>query len=411
MKAHIISIGTYSNRIIEKIQQNIVDCQIQFWQIDKDKEGYLNGDFINLCMEACKCSNKIILFVALGGKTGSQASRLIVDKLIDRKLFFTSVVILPHLMEGGINITRALQSVDVLVQKSSYVYLLENRNEGTKNESVYEVLKVFENTVVGLIKKAVEGKNTFPENGCKLILDDYKVRCKKQIHVLYSLAKIHEEGNDTKQDFEKAFDYYLRAAEFGHIGAMYNLGSLYENGEGVAQDYRKAVEYYTQAANKGNSDAACCLARLHEEGLGVSKDDNQAFHWYIKAAQADRMPHAIYKIGCMYLVGKGVNKNSLEGMKYLRIAALAGYQLAREEMKKIRLSNSTTSPKETINQRLRLLVAESGLSSRYYAMKIGYPTSKFQDILDGMEEADVTLLKAIRKTYSDVDLNWLVGEL
>ena len=90
---------------------------------------------------------------------------------------------------------------------------------------------------------------------------------------------------------------------------------------------------------------------------------------------------------------------------------LAGYQLAREEMKKIRLSNSTTSPKETINQRLRLLVAESGLSSRYYAMKIGYPTSKFQDILDGMEEADVTLLKAIRKTYSDVDLNWLVGEL
>ena len=62
MKTHIIGIGTYANRIIEIIQQNIVDCQIQFWQIDKDAEGYLNGDFINLCMEACKCSNKIILF-------------------------------------------------------------------------------------------------------------------------------------------------------------------------------------------------------------------------------------------------------------------------------------------------------------------------------------------------------------
>jgi len=411
MKTHIIGIGTYANRIIEIIQQNIVDCQIQFWQIDKDAEGYLNGDFINLCMEACKCSNKIILFVALGGNTGSHATQLIVDELVVRKLLFTSVVILPHLMEGGINITRALQSVDVLVQKSSRVYLWENRNGGTKKESVHEGLMEFESTVIGLIKKAVEGQHTFPKDGYKLILDDYKVRCQKQIHVLYSLAKIHEEGNDTKQDFEKAFDYYLRAAEFGHVGALYNLGSLYENGEGVAQDYKKAVEYYTNAAGKGNSDAACCLARLYEEGIGVSKDNIQAFHWYMKAAQADRMPHAIYKIGCMYLEGRGTQKDCHEGMKYLRIAALTGYQLAREEMKKIRLESYTSkSNKATINQRLGLLVAESGLSSLYYTKKIGYPTKRFQNVLDGIEEVDISLLRAIRKAYPDVDLNWLVGE-
>ena len=35
MKTHIIGIGTYANRIIEIIQQNIVDCLIQFWQIEK----------------------------------------------------------------------------------------------------------------------------------------------------------------------------------------------------------------------------------------------------------------------------------------------------------------------------------------------------------------------------------------
>ena len=411
MRTHIISIGTYANQVIDNSMKGILNDSVEYWKIDKGEDNYLNGDFIKVCMEACKCSNKIILFVALGGKTGSHATQLIVDELIARKQFFTSVAILPHLMEGGINITRALQSVDVLVQKSSRVYLLENRNGGTKKESVHEGLKEFESTVVGLIKKAIEGKNIFPKDGYKLILDDYKERCHKQIHVLYSLAKIHEEGNDTKQDFEKAFDYYLRAAEFGHVGALYNLGSLYENGEGVAQDYSKAVEYYTKAAGKENSDAACCLARLYEEGLGVSKDDTQAFHWYMKAAQADRMPHAIYKIGYMYFEGRGTQKDCHEGMKYLRIAALTGYQLAREEMKRIRLeSNTSKSNKATINQRLGLLVAESGLSSLYYAKKIGYPTNRFQNVLDGIEEVDISLLRAIRRAYPDVELNWLVGE-
>lgn len=130
----------------------------------------------------------------------------------------------------------------------------------------------------------------------------------------------------------------------------------------------------------------------------------------MKAAQADRMPHAIYKIGCMYLEGRGTQKDCHEGMKYLRIAALTGYQLAREEMKKIRLFHSIGTPKETINQRLRLLVTESGLSVSHYALKIGYPSSKFQNILDGIEETDIPLLKIIRKAFSDVDLNWLVGE-
>lgn len=411
MKTHIICIGTYANRIIEIIQQNIVDCQIQFWRLDKDEEGYLNGNIINDCVKACQSSSKVILLVALGGKTGSHATQLMVDELKSYNLVFTSVVILPNLMEGGVNINRALQTVETLIQKSCQIYLLENNTRSTEHKSIHEGLKQFEGTVVGLVKMAIEGRNIYPKDGYKLILNDYKDRCQKQTHVLYSLAKIYEEGNEVEQDFETAFDYYSRAAEFGHIGAIYNLGCLYENGEGVIQNYMKATDYYTQAAHKGNSDAACCLARLYEEGLGVSKDDNQAFHWYMKAAQSDRMPHAIYKIGCMYREGRGIQKDCHEGMKYLRIAALTGYQLARDELKKIRMESDTSkSNKDTINQRLRLLVIESGLSSRHYAMKIGYPAQKFENILDGMQEVDITLLKAIRKTYPDVDLNWLVGE-
>lgn len=410
MNTHIISIGTYANHIVENSMKQILNDSIEYWKIDRDEEGFLNGNLINDCVEACHGSSKVVLLVALGGQTGTHATRLIMDELLRINQPFSFIVILPNLIEGGINVVRAIQSVETLIQKTNRIYIMENCKKSVGTETVQEELKVFENHVARLIKKVIDGQSIFPKDGYKLILNDYRERCQKQIHVLFSLAKIYEEGRDVEQDFVKAFDYYLRATEFGHIGAMYNVGSLYENGEGVTQDFTKAAEYYMQAADKGNSDAACCLARLYEEGLGVSKDEKLAFHWYQKASK-NRMPHAIYKIGCMFREGKGVRKDYHEGMKYLRIAALTGYQLAREELKKMRFEFETPKPnKETINQRLGLLVAESGLSSRHYAMKIGYPATKFQDILDGIEETDVPLLRAIRKIYPDVDLNWLVGE-
>ncbi|HEV2987271.1 MAG TPA: SEL1-like repeat protein [Candidatus Angelobacter sp.] len=33
---------------------------------------------------------------------------------------------------------------------------------------------------------------------------------------------------------------------------MYNLGAMYDNGEGVKRDYQKAREWYEKAAEAGN---------------------------------------------------------------------------------------------------------------------------------------------------------------
>lgn len=133
MNTQIISIGTYANHIVENSMKKILDDSIEYWKIDRDEDGYLHVGFIKDCMETCKSSNRIILFVALGGKTGSQVSQLIVDELKSYNLVFTSVVILPNLIEGGINITRALQSVETLIQQSSRIYLWENGTRSTEN--------------------------------------------------------------------------------------------------------------------------------------------------------------------------------------------------------------------------------------------------------------------------------------
>ena len=62
------------------------------------------------------------------------------------------------------------------------------------------------------------------------------------------------------------------------------LGWLYENGQGVAQDYDKAREWFVKAAEKGNADAMAGLGRLYQNGHGVSKDYAKARAWYEKSA-------------------------------------------------------------------------------------------------------------------------------
>lgn len=76
----------------------------------------------------------------------------------------------------------------------------------------------------------------------------------------------------------------LSEAKNGDVLAQYNLGWMYDNGEGVVQNYEKAFEWYSKAANQGFAMAQYNLGLLYQNGQGVEKDDQRAFEWYRKAA-------------------------------------------------------------------------------------------------------------------------------
>ena len=65
---------------------------------------------------------------------------------------------------------------------------------------------------------------------------------------------------------------------------MFDVGFCYENGQGVAKDMTKAFEWYLKAAENGHVKAmnsvGCCFCR----GNGVSKDLKMAREWFSKAA-------------------------------------------------------------------------------------------------------------------------------
>lgn len=57
----------------------------------------------------------------------------------------------------------------------------------------------------------------------------------------------------SSENFEKAAEWYKKAAEKGLDAAQWRLGELYARGLGVEQDINKAIEYRTKAAEQGNT--------------------------------------------------------------------------------------------------------------------------------------------------------------
>ena len=51
-----------------------------------------------------------------------------------------------------------------------------------------------------------------------------------------------------KKDYEKAMQWYNKAAEKGHPIAICNIGNMYAHGKGVEKDYEKAAQLLRQAA-------------------------------------------------------------------------------------------------------------------------------------------------------------------
>ena len=69
-------------------------------------------------------------------------------------------------------------------------------------------------------------------------------------------------GRGVGQDYAKALEWYLKAAEKGHSGAEYSIGWMYEYGLGVGPDSSMALIWYRRAAAHGNEDAQKGIDRL-----------------------------------------------------------------------------------------------------------------------------------------------------
>lgn len=68
-------------------------------------------------------------------------------------------------------------------------------------------------------------------------------------------------------------------------------------------------------------------SRLQRAGEGITEQNTQAFELFYRAALGEHN-EARFRLGCCYLYGDGIHTNSVEGLKWLKQSATAGFQPA-----------------------------------------------------------------------------------
>ncbi|MES1981352.1 MAG: tetratricopeptide repeat protein [Pseudomonadota bacterium] len=138
-------------------------------------------------------------------------------------------------------------------------------------------------------------------------------------------------GDGVPQNYQKALEWYGKAAAQGYIPAQANLGVLYESG--VDQNYAMAEKWYLKAAEQGDATSQANLGTIYYIGHGaVKRDHSKAAFWYAKAAEQGN-PVAQNGLSNMYEYGQSVQPDLVKAYKWLTLAAAAGNETAEDHKK------------------------------------------------------------------------------
>jgi len=199
--------------------------------------------------------------------------------------------------------------------------LYSTKKLGEKDEE--KSYKYYEKALQGFTETEPNGDFMFPyENVCQKPVD-------MRSYIWYRIGKMHCYGLGTQQDYEKAFEWFLKSAQEGNRFAQYSLGNQYYYGNGTDKDLSQAFQWYMKSAEQGQPYAAYAAAQMYNKGEYVSKDENQAQEYYKQALagflelesknQAD--DNLFYKIGIMYKNGLGTDIDMDKAINYFMRSA------------------------------------------------------------------------------------------
>lgn len=191
---------------------------------------------------------------------------------------------------------------------------------------------------------------------------------------MYSLGLYYSEAGNGEYssggfgyDPVKSFEYFLKAAQGGHLKAMSSVARCFEDGEGTAADPDKALEWVRRGAALGSWDCCNYLAEhVYNYPLHPLYDQTKALQWHrnsAKVADRDQFERTVHAMG--YIYGGAYIYNSPETplsdrrkaaycftMSYITshddsdkdLLMKIGYHVSEQEFAKLR--------EDTINRRL-----------------------------------------------------------
>lgn len=183
-----------------------------------------------------------------------------------------------------------------------------------------------------------------------------------------SIGAMYYKGEVIEQDLEKAYNYFMRGADFHYADSEEALAQMYLYGKYVNQDIKMASYWYENAFNDGKRSISVYLGNMYMPFNNMLNDEKKAFEWYMKGSQynisecytmlgflyengeeVEQNPtmavecykkgaelgngKCCYMAGLCYMEGSGVNMNYLQARRYLEKAIQLGVKEAYEYLK------------------------------------------------------------------------------
>ena len=125
--------------------------------------------------------------------------------------------------------------------------------------------------VVRWLQKAIEKKKAGK---------NYNLESNQLATAYLNLGQCFQGGDGVKDDSDKAFSFFLKAAELGHPQAQVQVGVFYATGWSVKEDKMEAIKWYEKAAKQGEFQGFYMLGECYKEGKGVPQNLIDAYKWY-----------------------------------------------------------------------------------------------------------------------------------
>ena len=274
---------------------------------------------------------------------------------------------------------------------------------------------VDEDTVVVTQKSLILGLETDDEGNEKIVEHELEITSfesrqefeqvrkdaeRGDIEAQYRMGEFHRKGLGVERDFEKAVEWFRKAADGGHPDAIIDLG-IYNNEleVGDLKDYPEAVAWIRKSAERGNVNSQYLLGVCHYRGDVVDQDDIESLHWFRKAAEQGSV-RAQFALGLSYLKMCANQQQGLaESTKWFRLSAERGFEPARSILKLLHADEPDDggAPEDAAESLRR--AAELGDAEAQYELGERYFNG------DGVERDYVEAVKWFRKAADQGDSN------
>ncbi|MCH9853234.1 MAG: sel1 repeat family protein [Alphaproteobacteria bacterium] len=198
---------------------------------------------------------------------------------------------------------------------------------------------------------------------------------KNHVAAQTSLADIYYQGLGRAPDIVEAVRWYEPAAENGNLHATLRLADIFFYGRNdVAQDYELALQYYTQAADQHEDLTAIKqVALMYEQGFGTSVNDGRAAKWYWRAAErGDKEAQAA--LGRLFADGRGVPQDGQQQLYWSKLAAEQGDENAQVALGKLYLEGREVTQSDAEAFALFTKAAQKGNANAQKALGDLYST-------------------------------------